>query len=103
MIQVGVPQGSVLDPHLYSIFTADFSKNPGWHTRPFLLADDTAILCRSIGAKGVTTRLNAAAASAWCRWWRIQLNPAKTKVIMFRRIKRAASAPAAKLNSNFFP
>jgi hypothetical protein len=60
-IEAGVPQGSVLSPTLYAIFTADISKPDG--TKIPLYADNTAILTRSWSPELATHRLQSAVES----------------------------------------
>jgi hypothetical protein len=60
-IEAGVPQGSVLSPTLYAIFTADVPKPDG--TKLALYADDTAILTRSGSPELATQRLQNAVES----------------------------------------
>jgi hypothetical protein len=98
-IRAGVPQGSVIAPHLYSIFTADFPRDFGWNAAISLFADDTALLCRSFTAKGAATRLQSLlnAAAEWSAKWRTAINPAKTQTIIFRRIRRKTPAPDLRL------
>jgi hypothetical protein len=90
-IEAGVPQGSVLSPTLYAIFTADIPKPDG--TKLALYADDTAILTRSGSPELATQRLQNAIESleAWFRLWRIDVNPEKSSAILFtRRLHRPA-------------
>jgi hypothetical protein len=90
-IEAGVPQGSVLSPTLYAIFTADIPKPDG--TKLALYADDTAILTRSGSPELATQRLQNAVESleAWFRLWRIDVNPEKSSAILFtRRLHRPA-------------
>jgi hypothetical protein len=66
-IEAGVPQGSVLSPTLYAIFTADIPKPD--ETKIALYADDTAILTRSESPELISEQLRRAVESleAWFR------------------------------------
>jgi hypothetical protein len=57
-IEAGVPQGSVLSPTLYAIFTADIPKPD--ETKIALYADDTAILTRSESPELISEQLQRA-------------------------------------------
>ncbi|GBL87800.1 RNA-directed DNA polymerase from mobile element jockey [Araneus ventricosus] len=67
VIKAGTPQGSVLSPILYSIFTSDFPSHP--RTITCLFADDSAVLAQE----------------DWLTKWRIAVNKDKTKAIIFRK------------------
>jgi retron-type reverse transcriptase len=84
-IEAGVPQGSVLSPTLYAIFTADIPKPD--ETKIALYADDTAILTRSESPELISEQLQRAVESleAWFRRWRIDVNPDKSSAILFTR------------------
>jgi hypothetical protein len=84
-IEAGVPQGSVLSPTLYAIFTADIPKPD--ETKIALYADDTAILTRSESPELISEQLRRAVESleAWFRHWRIDVNPDKSSAILFTR------------------
>lgn len=82
-IKAGVPQGSVLGPILFNIYTSDVPQTRG--TRLMKFADDTAY-----GAKGrdlylanrkLQTALNRY--SRWYRRWRFALNRQKSVHIIF--------------------
>lgn len=79
----GVPQGSPLSPALFNLYTADIPKNP--HTQTYLYADDTAITCSHKNPRVIIGRLQKHLQDllVWSSYWKIQLNPAKTKAIMF--------------------
>jgi hypothetical protein len=68
-IQAGVPQGSVLSPTLYAIFTADIPKPD--NTKIALYADDTAILVRSWSPRIISRDLQCAVErlESWFRIW----------------------------------
>lgn len=55
IIEAGVPQGSVLGPTLYLIYTADIPTSRQLTISTF--ADDTAILSRSKYARQATAQL----------------------------------------------
>ena len=77
-IQAGVPQGSVLGPVLYLLYTRDmptFEKNI-----IATFADDTAIMAIGNNNNESTEKLQAAITKvqSWTRIWRIKLNEAKS-------------------------
>ena len=77
-IQAGVPQGSVLGPVLYLLYTRDmptFEKNI-----VATFADDTAIMAIGNNNTESTEKLQAAITKvqSWTRIWRIKLNEAKS-------------------------
>ena len=91
--KAGVPQGFVLSPLLY--YFSDLRERPS-HTVSQTsslsqFADDTAQWAFSLnvrfGAKLLQQDLLNLA--MWCAKWRIELNPGKTKVIIFSRSKLA--------------
>lgn len=87
-ISAGVPQGSVLGPILYLLFTADIPKNPDVKVATF--ADDTAVLAIGSDVAIATTKLQTALNRIvdWTVRWRIKLNENKSQ-----HIKTRAPAP----------
>lgn len=85
-IRAGVPQGSVLSPILFSLFTNDIPKESDVHYA--LFADDTAIFTTSRSPELTVRRLQRAIATLgeWFRLWRIEVNPDKSSAILFTRI-----------------
>lgn len=88
-ITAGVPQGSLLSPLLYNIYTQDMPKTP--NTMLAMYADDTAILTRSLRPHLITKRLQEAADNLeeWYRTWRINVNANKSSAFFStkRRLK----------------
>lgn len=84
-LEAGVPQGSVLSPLLYAIYTADIPK-PDQATLA-VYADDTAILARSKKPELATRYLQVAVdrLEDWCSKWLIKVNPEKSSAILISR------------------
>ncbi|KAK9869117.1 hypothetical protein WA026_002875 [Henosepilachna vigintioctopunctata] len=87
MMEAGLPQGSVLSPILYSLFTRDVPKTQG--TNLALFADDTAIFARANQPNTVTRRLKQAIDNLqeWLATWRITVNPEKSKALFLSKRK----------------
>jgi hypothetical protein len=80
-IPFGVPQGAVLSPILYNIYTYDIPKF--LDTTLALFADDTAFFCSSPLAKTITDALkkHAELIANYMQRWKINLNNKKTQAI----------------------
>ncbi|KAJ4427768.1 hypothetical protein ANN_25421 [Periplaneta americana] len=87
VIAAGVPQGSVLAPHLYSVYVHDIPLiaecNMG------LYADDTTYFTSdiSINIAQRTMQKQLKVLEMWLRNWRIKVNISKTQAIIFTRRK----------------
>ena len=86
----GAPQGTVLSPVLFTLYTSDFRYNKeSCHLQKF--SDDTAIVgCIRDGQEGEYRSLVEDFVQ-WCKLNHLQLNTTKTKemVVDFQRTKRA--------------
>ena len=82
-IRAGVPQGSVLGPTLYLLYTSDIPKFSDATTATF--ADDTAILATGINTRYAAMKLQRAVNKAyeWTKEWRIKLNETKSQHVNF--------------------
>ena len=83
-IPAGVPQGSVLGPVLYNIFTSDFPDPPD-HCHRAIYADDTALYATGIGTRNTIPKLQKYinTCTKYYSTWKITPNAAKTEVIRF--------------------
>ncbi|GFT34662.1 RNA-directed DNA polymerase from mobile element jockey [Trichonephila clavipes] len=86
-ILASTPQGSILSPALYNIYTSDFPTDN--NTTVCLFTDDAAILCSK---KTVEEAVNfmqnyITKLELWLTKWRIAINTEKTNVIVFRKKK----------------
>lgn len=82
-ITAGLPQGSILSPLLYSIYTSDFS--PPSYLKTAYYADDTALITSSKLTKALLKKMEKgfSACNKYLYKWKIKINPNKTQAIIF--------------------
>lgn len=94
-IPAGVPQGSILGPLLYNIFTSDIPPLPE-NSSLSLFADDTSVVQNGRFIRTLTSRLqrDLNVLSDYLINWKICINAAKTQVILFPHSKSPRLVPA---------
>lgn len=82
-IPAGVPQGSVLSPLLYSLYTSDFGLPANYDVAFY--ADDSAFICSGKVSNAIIKRMQTALSSAeeYFLNWKIKINKDKTQAILF--------------------
>lgn len=96
-IPFGVPQGCVLSPALYNIFTADVVMVDG--VSYYFFADDTGFVAADKMPEVVIEKLQMAqnALEDFQQRWKIKVNPAKTQAIFFTRRRSQMYLPQSEV------
>lgn len=100
-IQAGVPQGSVLGPTLYLLYTNDLPQTENVLIGTF--ADDTALLAVDNNPQKASELLQKSISniSSWLQHWRIKANEQKSAQITFTLNRE--TCPPIKLNNTDIP
>jgi hypothetical protein len=94
-ISAGVPQGSILGPLLFNLFTSDIPPLPE-NGALSLFADDTAVVHNGRVIRALTAKLQQSlnVLSDYFTSWKICINAAKTQTILFPHSKSPKLVPA---------
>lgn len=97
-INNGLPQGSVLAPILFNLYTSDL---PNTISKMFIYADDICVVCKKKQLNDCETTLDKdlKTLGAYFKQWRLRPNPDKTESSLFRLNNKSAYHS---LNTNFF-
>lgn len=100
-ISAGVPQGSILGPMMYILYTADMPTNSQIHTSTF--ADDTAFMSTHKDPKIASSNLQSHIheLESWLNKWKIKVNPAKCAHVTFTL--RRENCPTVTINNTRIP
>ncbi|GFU19927.1 probable RNA-directed DNA polymerase from transposon BS [Trichonephila clavipes] len=96
-ILASTPQGSILSPAFYNIYTSDFPTDN--NTTLCLFADDAAILSTKRTAEDAALHMQhyILKLELWLTKWRIAINTDKTHAIVFRKKRTHNSPPTLQL------
>jgi len=100
-VKAGVPQGSVLGPMLYSLYTADLPTTPGVMCATF--ADDIALMSSSPSAERASEliQVQLGKMEKWLKDWKTKVSPTKSTHITFALKK--GNCPSVTLNDTELP
>lgn len=99
-VKAGLPQGSVISPVLYAIFTADLKIPSNCDAGYF--ADDTAIVSAAKQSNTIIKALTNALSSVdnYFKKWKIRVNSNKTQAILFKYNQSKKRSPTRQLIFN---
>jgi hypothetical protein len=81
ILNTGAPQGCVLSPHLYSLFTHDYVVKHDSNTI-IKLADDTTVVGLITDNDEAAYRVEVRELAVWCQEHNLSLNVSKTKELI---------------------
>ena len=83
-LNTGIPQGSILGPLLFIIYTSDLPSCLPLECKLFMYADDSTITCSSSNINEIENNLNAALGRIydWCVRNKLTINANKTKSML---------------------
>lgn len=86
-IQAGVPQGGILSPFLFNVYTSDLRCEGNIQVNESQYADDMKFWTTAALIKTIETRLQLVAnmIEKWSNKWRLKINPSKCKIIVFQK------------------
>ena len=94
-ISFGIPQGSVLGPTLFTLFTNDLPSSVSSGS-VFMFADDTTVYCISETAEKSIVQLNSALRelNEWCLINRLTPHPSKSEAMLISRKNPSINIPS---------
>ena len=102
-VEASVPQGSVLGPTLFNIYTADAPRSS--HVMTATFADDQALLASSYFPRIAVRKLQSHT-DALCDWysrWRIRINATKSTAVLFAKRRLQQPGGAVRISGDDVP